>query len=143
MRAELKIIGWVRVWKNGGLIREGKNLVVNGGLNTLAHLMAGGGAPTMQKLAMGTSSTTPDVTQIALQGTEAQRVVATVSSSGPLVSVDAVFPGDSSRLADVTIREFGVFASDNSMVSRWTCSDILVLRTDQLGVGWTLQPTQG
>jgi hypothetical protein len=43
----------------------------------------------------------------------------------------------------VTVREFGIFASDNSMVARWTCADILVLRTDQLGVTWTLEPTQG
>lgn len=121
---------------------SGRNLVVNVGLNTLANLMAGGASPTLQKMAFGDSNVTADASQLALQGTEQQRVVATVSSSGPIVSVDALFPGDSSRLNDTTAREFGVFASDGSMVSRWTCTDISVLRTDQLGVNWTIEPVQ-
>jgi hypothetical protein len=125
------------------LVAWGNNLVVNGGLDTLSNLMAGGLNPVLKMMAIGDSNKSPDLTQVALQGTEAQRVVATVSSPGPMISVDALFPGDSSRLSDVTVREFGVFASDNSLVSRWTCNDILVLRTDQLGVNWTLQPTQG
>ena len=139
---KLRMKGRFQVWRNGFLLASGRNLVVNGGLNTFAHLMAGGGSPTLQKMAMGTSSITPDVTQTALQGTEAQRVTATVSSSGPLVNVSATFPGDSSRLADVTVREFGIFASDGTMVARWTCNDILVLRTDQLGANWTIEPEQ-
>jgi hypothetical protein len=139
---KLVLRGWVKVWRSGELLASGPNLVVNGGLTTFASLMAGKGTPTLQKVAFGDSATTPDVTQIALQGTEAQRVTATVSSSGPLLEVDALFPGDSSRLADTTAREFGVFDSAGTMVARWTCSDILVLRTDQLGVTWTIEPSQ-
>ena len=139
---KLHFVGMVWAFKNGVLVASGNNLVVNGGLTTFCTLMAGGGSPTLQKMAIGNSSTTPDLGQLALQGTEAQRVVATVSSSGPLVSVDAVFPGDSSRLSDVIVREFGIFASDNSMVARWTCADISLLRTDELGVNWTIEPTQ-
>jgi hypothetical protein len=143
MTENIRFLGRVKVWKNDHLIRAGQNMVVQGGLNIFAGLIGGLGTPTMQKMAVGDSSVLPAINQTALQGVEGQRLVAAVAVTGSQVDVSATFPSDGSRLVDMFAREFGIFASDNTMVSRWTCQEFSLLRTDSLDVVWTIIPTQG
>ena len=129
--------GKVRVRKNGVVVYEGKNLVVNAGLTLIAKCLEGSGTA-VSHMAVGDDVTTPVGDQTALVN-ELFRVSATVTQADNSITVEADFTGLNSG-GDETVREFGIFnaSSAGEMLCRFICQDIAWVVDDTLVVDWTI-----
>lgn len=135
--SHINISGHVQVFRNGELIREGHNLVVQAGLNFVAGRMVG--TPTaMSHMASGTGGTSPTLSDTELD-TESHRVAldSHVALNNSVTYV-ATFTGQ--NVATETIQEFGILnaASVGTMLCRFLCPGFDWKVSDTLVVSWSI-----
>lgn len=132
---EVLVNGEVWVYKNGVLIRHGKNLIVNAGYALICALTGSSGTKPGW-MSIGTSGTIQTVTQIALIGSEQERVAASVVVSGRSLTISATFGAGVSGTQ--LIKELGIFnaASNGTMLSRFTCQAFTITSSDSVAVSW-------
>lgn len=140
MLDRVRVRGWVRVRKNGVLIREGENLVVKRGREILASRIGGGALAAPSHLAVGSSAAAVSDDQLALMGTEHQRRALDSISvlSNTVTYTGQLGPGLPSL---VVCRELGIFnaAIGGDMLCRFITAEFQLEGTDVLDVDWTLQ----
>lgn len=126
--------------KDGHTIREYnfKNLVVTTGLQHIAARLVDSGIPDeMSHMAVGASSTAPDLTDTTLGSQLGRVALATVTPSGTTVTYTATFP---SGTATGAITEAGIFnaSSGGTMLCRTTFLAINKGADDTLAISWVL-----
>lgn len=128
---------WVQVRKNGLLVCEGPNVIVNAGYVMLATALAGGDGPS--HMAMGSDATVTDEDMTALQGTEHERVSLTAQSLGARVRFEATF--GSSLTGNVTVNEFGIFDANSAgnMLCRFNSAEFTATTNDEVDVSWEFE----
>lgn len=131
--------GHVRVERDGVVIYEARNRVVDAGLALIATVFTATGVPTRIKaIAFGTNTQTPTATQVKLSGVEAGRRAVVTSHNGPLIRYDATITG-----VNKTLREFGLFnstgATGGTMLARWLSTPIVMTTGASLSVSWAIQ----
>ena len=108
---------------SGEILEESRvhNIVVNVGLDEVAHLIAGISSPVaFGYMALGTSATSPSAGQTAL-GTEVKRSSVTATDAGVgILTYDKTFTFNSGE--SYTITEYGLFndVSSGEMLNRLT-----------------------
>lgn len=137
MTDQIPIHAEVIVKKNGKEVARGKNLTVTAGLELIAGIIASSN-DRPSHMAMGSSADRTELSQTDLQGTEHERVSATVSTDGRTLSYNAEF--GSGIAASVSVREFGIFndATAGTMLCRFVTTQINMSATDTLDVTWNL-----
>ena len=134
----LKVKGYVRLRKNGLLIREGRNLVVAAGENFIANKV-GSTDTAMSHMAIGNGGTATSTGMTALQGTEVERrALSGVTVNANVVTWAATFGSTLSLSA--TIREVGIFnaAVAGTMLARFICAGFTLSPGETLAVDWSL-----
>ena len=134
----LKVKGYVRLRKNGLLIREGRNLVVATGENFIAN-MIGSTDTAMTHMAIGNGGTATSSGMTALQGTEIERqLLSGVTVNANVVTWSASFGSLLSITS--TVREVGIFnaASVGTMLARFICAGFSLSPGETLDVDWSL-----
>ena len=139
----IEITGHVVCTKNGKVIFEGKNLVVEDGIEWIANRLDGTGSP-IGFMAVGTSSTGVDATDTTL-GTEEgayRPAISSLVSATTYVQVTCVFDSNSNT-SDITINELGLFDSltGGIMISRLNVGGITKQIADVITFTWTLNIT--
>lgn len=133
---QIKVTGTVKVWRQGELVYEGKNLVVNAGLALIADRLSGTGtAPT--KMALGDGTDAPDAADTTLVN-ELHRVSLSSVVSNNGITYSATFTGQ--NVGSENPAEFGIF-NDNSagtMLCRFTCPAFVWAINETLTVDWTI-----
>lgn len=137
--AELRLRGRYRL-RHGLWTRAGSNIVTKRGRGDVAKWLAGIAVDAPTHIAYGSSATTPDELQTALQGTEHDRVAFTGSEAEV---TDVIFTADAEfTLPDAgqTVREFGLFnaASVGNMFARFICESFVTNGADPILVTWEL-----
>lgn len=137
----MQVRGYVQVRKDGKVVAEGKNLVVDAGFELIAKLIGATGThPTHMAAGNGGSASQPSM--VNLQGTEVERVaLSSTTVSGNSVTYLATFGAGIS--VTVTIREFGIFnaASGGEMLCRFICSGFDLSAGETVQVSWMLTVT--
>lgn len=115
-----------------------ENLIVSAGLAHIASRMVDDTDDVMSHMAVGSSDTTPALDQTALQGTEHERVSATISRDGTSFTVEATF--GSGIASDVNVAEFGIFnaASGGTMLARFISSNFTLPSADTVDITWSI-----
>lgn len=114
------------------------NLVVTDGRELIAALLAQDGSSFPSHMALGTSATSPALSDAALLGTELGRVALdSTTASGQDVTYKGTFPAGT---ATGTIEEMGIFNDGTSgeMLSRVTTGTIDKGSDDSLEITWTV-----
>ena len=106
------------IYRRGVLIEHivEHNIVVNGGRNRLAQLIAGKSTNHVTKIGFGTASKIPEIADEALTTPFLKAIDSATVSGG-----DAIFKwslAETEPPNGLDIREFGLFTSDNVMVTR-------------------------
>lgn len=132
------IRGHVRVWKDGKLILEGRNRVVDAGLQLVAQIFSATAQPRVKAMAFGTNPAAPTGTQTKLSGTERGRRRVSVLQSSAQITYTATIVG-----VTQTLKEFGLFnataATSGAMLARWPSSEIPMASNSSLRVAWSIQ----
>lgn len=122
--------------------RQIKNLVVTVGKNYIANRMQGTSVQSvMNTMAIGTSSTTPAVSQTTLQIEAGRVATASFSASGNQVTATATFPAGTGTGA---ITEAGIFnpstagAAGGTMLCRTTFPVVNKAAGDSIAVTWVI-----
>lgn len=138
MNDKLKVTGHVKLFLDGKLIREGKNLVTTAGMELIAEIL-GGAATKPSHMAIGSSSTAAALAQTTLVGTEHQRKTVTRSFTGRIFKVTSAAFGPGLG-GTVNVQEVGVFNNSPGgvMLCRFTCAAFDLLTTSSLVVEWSL-----
>lgn len=130
------IRGEVWIWKNGVLIRHGKNLVTSAGFTLLASIIGAAGTKPSH-MAVGSSGAASTLAMTSLQGTEHQRKAVTTTVVDRTVSyaVSAFGPGLG---GSVSVSEIGVFnnAVGGTMLCRFTTLAFTIGPTDTIPITW-------
>lgn len=127
--------GRVKVFRNGILIRAGKNLLVNAGYGLICALVGSSGTQPSH-MAIGSSGTIATVTQTALIGTQHERVAVSKTVSTRILTIEATF--GSGVTGTKSVRELAIFnnASGGTMLSRFTCEEFTIDSSDVVNVLW-------
>lgn len=136
---DLVIRGRVRVWLNGTLIREARNLLVDSGLQLIAkRVQADVTDDAPSHVAIGDNGDDPTAADTDLIGVEHQRVAATSTLIGKIISLSATLGSIGS---DKTVREMGVFndASAGTMIARVVVDEFVLGGADVAQVTWELE----
>ena len=116
---------------------EVPNTVVNTGKNYIASRMVGTASPVMSKMAIGTSSVAPDVTNIGLLGQLAIVDMSNFAAVDNVITATAAFPPETGI---GLITEAGIF--DNSvtpvMLCRTTFPVVNKTSLDGVSISWTI-----
>ena len=138
----LDITGKLVVKKNGEVVREIPNVVVNAGKGYVADRMKNS-TTVMNAMAVGTSdASSSDATKTALVGTELGRVsssnfTTTVSTSARTVTYQGTF---GTGTGTGSIKEAGIFnsttASSGTMLCRTTFPVVTKGASDTLTIDW-------
>lgn len=138
MKSTVRLGGHVWVRKNGVLVREGKNLIVTAGLNLLTSILDSATPTRPSHMAIGTASGAATAGQTDLQGTEEERVAASGTASGNVLSYTAQF--GSGVVGTPEIAEYGIFndATSGTMLARFTAASVSINSSDQLDVTWSI-----
>lgn len=107
MQSRIGLRGEIWISEKGILLQRINNLVVTPGLELAAAVFHNSNVRASH-VAAGTSAALPALSQTALQGTEAQRVAATISRVGATVYYDVTF-GPALVGGPFTIQELGLF----------------------------------
>lgn len=132
---KIKLVGNLHI-ECGNQIIEIPNLVVNVGKNLLTTCLNGGASTTYNRMAIGTSGTTPQVTDTAL-GAEIARVLTTNTVSGNIYTAQGIFgPG----VGTGALQEAGLFdaITSGNMLSHTTFATINKGSSDTLTITWTV-----
>lgn len=123
-----------------------RNKIVITGLNFIASRMVGTTRLPMSHMGLGTSSTTPDISQIDLQAPIGNRssVVATLNNN--TITYNATFPSGAGSISSAILQEAGIFnastgssdgsGSDPVMLCRATFPSINKTINDSLAISW-------
>jgi len=125
--------------KKGEIVEETRlnNLLVDTGLEYAAKLLNGVSTSPFQYIAIGSGSTSPQITDTALES-EIDRTSASTFYESPFkANFTAIFNFSSS----VTIREAGIFndATSGNLLSRVTFAAKSFDAGESLGVAWTIE----
>ena len=139
MRESLKVVGTLQFFdKEGKLVREEKNLVVNTGLNVIAERLAGVVKNPVSHMGVGTGTTAPSATDIGLEIPKSIRLVASsVVVTAGQVAITATFAGTTYA---ASITEAALFNALNlgEMISRATFAPYVLGSSDALTIVWTI-----
>jgi hypothetical protein len=134
----MNVTGSLKFFKNGELVREEKNLVVNTGLNVIANRLVGVSKNPISHMAIGTGTTAANSADIGLEIPKASRVVASsITAVAGVVTVVTTFAG--STHAGI-ITEAGLFNSltAGEIISRVVFAPYVLGSSDALTITWTL-----
>jgi hypothetical protein len=144
----LKITGNVTIAKNGKVVREVNNAVVNTGFSWIASRIAGDTVDDMTQMETGTGTTAVVVGNTALEtplSTSSLQTATSVTANAATTSTDAnvVFVGTWAGVgsgADVTITEAGIFDSTTPfvMLARTVFTGVVKGANDTLTITWTI-----
>lgn len=144
MKTKLSVLGSLKIYKNGHLERDVKNLVVDTGLEWIASRLIDTGTPDqMSHLAIGTGTTAPSASDTDLETVSSPRkAFESISTLGAQVEYSANFDGATYSGA---ITEAGLFnaLSSGIMLSRVTFSPVTISSGDALNITWTLTFANG
>lgn len=127
------IKGGNKVWTHCG-----QNLVTTAGFQLAASRMKDATSGGLTHVAIGSDTTPPTISMTALQGTEHERVSATVTVSSNQITLEAAF--GTGILGTVTAGEFGIFnaASSGTMFARFVSPSFSISSTDTVDVTWSI-----
>lgn len=141
MKDKVELCGTYKLTlKNPGkppVVQQGKNRVVTLGLQKLAALcMAATTQP--EWLAIGDSPNATDLAQVALQGSEWQRVLGTQAQTGNAYTLSTTITG---AVANRAVEEMGIFSasSGSTMFARFLPSSFTLEVGGVLQVDWQLE----
>jgi len=138
MKDGLKVTGNLKFYKNGELVREEKNLVVNTGLNVIAERLAGVVKAAVSHMAIGTGTTAANAADIGLEILKVARIPATsvVVTAGAIV-ITATFLGS---IYAAAITEAGLFnhLTTGELISRVVFAPYTLGSSDALTITWTI-----
>lgn len=137
-REGLPVKGFVKVWSDGKLIREGSNRVVEGGLECLAKLINSESVVLPSIFSFGTSSASTLDSMTGLQGTKLFNTQASVSRSGRTLSW--TWNGKYTDDATVQVGEIGIFNPSNLMLARFVPIPAFTLaKGASLKISWEIK----
>lgn len=113
----LPVKGYVKIWSNGELIREGSNRVVEKGLECLAKLINSESITLPTLFSFGTGSAATIDSMEALQGTKLFSKQANLVRDGR--SLIWSWEGSYDSSETVTVGEIGIFNPENLMLARF------------------------
>lgn len=118
--------------------KRAPNLVTNVGQDMIASRLEDATTDVVSHIAMGDSVLAPAKDQTDLQGTEHDRISATVAVENNTITYTATF--GSNLAADVSVGEFGLFnaSSAGDMFARWTTPQFTLPSDSTLDVSWKL-----
>ena len=136
---KIPVKGFVRVWQNGILISEGRNMVVLDGLLLLAQRIAGENVALPTKFKLGTSAalTTTDMT--SLQGAEIAVFTASLIRRGTVLSWSGEYTHDD--ITEYNCREIGLFQNGEGgrMLARFLpVQQFLIKSGTPIKVNWEI-----
>lgn len=141
---KIKVTGYVKllVRRPDGSVklkREGKNILVDVGLQEMAELMAGVATNIPSHVAIGDSGADPSVGETALAGTEKDRQTVTISQLGPQTTIICNTLG-AGLGSSTTIKEAGIFnaAAAGDMYARFLTGDVPLDPDERIEIEWTL-----
>lgn len=128
----------LRVFKNGDLVEtyEDHNLIVDLGRTNLAELLGGDSVLVIEKIAVGTNGADPVLSDTAITGVFSKAVTATTYPAVGTVQFD--WSIETSEANGMTIREFGLLLSDDSLFSRKNRAPIVKDNTFRLEGVWKI-----
>lgn len=132
--------GFVTIEKNGEIIYEGKNVIVDTGFSMLAKACAADTTGIAAYMAMGSSGAATTGGMTALQGTEHDRqALSSITASGANVIYSATLGAGVSGTQ--TVRELGIFSDTTAgtMLCRFITSSFTMTSADSIAVTWTIQ----
>ena len=137
MNTVIKLAGYVWVRKNGVLVREGSNLIVDTGLSLLADIIETNNTRPSH-MAIGTATAAATAAQTDLQGTEEERVALTAAQTGNVLTYSASF--GAGIVGTPSIAEYGIFndATSGTMLCRFTGAAVSIDSSDTLDVTWSI-----
>lgn len=138
MQDKINLVGEVQILKNGEVVLEKKNLIVQVGKNFLANAILNTSSSPFVAMAIGSGTNSPTTADTTLQ-TELARVVFTTSSvAANVVSLSTTF---NAGVGTGAIVEAGIFNSSTTggtMLSHVAFSVINKGTLDTLTVNWTV-----
>lgn len=133
---DMKMTGRLIISINDNVVQEVDNLVVTAGKEFVASRMIGTSADVMDKMAIGSGSTSAAAGDTAL-GSELNRQSATSSASGAVVTYSATFAAGNGTGA---VTEAGLFnaSSSGSMLCRTVFSVVNKGASDSMTISWAV-----
>ena len=136
----LRVIGAVRIFKNGELVVEDNNMVVNSGKELVAKLITGQGE-VISQVRVGDNGTAPSLFDDDLLGkllgsTYVAHRGGLIPAGSPMsIEFDANFPVGMGLGA---VRECGLFNDLNEMLARKAFPEINIGIDDSIAFFWTI-----
>lgn len=132
--------GNVQVYREGQLVDEGSNLIVDGGLQYVTDLFASGTAFSARYVQLGTGSSAVTSIDTNLENPVGSRVNGVTASLIGVYRVDAFIPANNPTTQEY-ITEAGLFTDDNTgiMFARYILSEPQVKPVDDsLRIVWNI-----
>lgn len=142
MKEKLCLVGHIKLHRNGQLILEQKNLVVNAGLNLVLNRLKDAALGAISHLAIGAGSTAAAAGDTDLESViVARKAVNTVTVTANQIEIVATFDGATYTHAAIT--EAGIFnaLAAGEMLSRVVFASTPLPAADTLQLTWTLTLT--
>lgn len=136
---KIPVKGYVKVWQDGKLVAEGRNMVVHDGLLLLAQRICGENVAIPSKFKLGTSAalTTSDMTN--LQGGVIATFTATLTRRTNVLSWSGEYTHE--EIHEQNCREIGLFQSGESgrMLARFLpLQQFLIKSGTPIKVNWEI-----
>jgi hypothetical protein len=140
-KVNVKGILHVKVFEGGNLVKQftQNNLVVAGGRDAMAKLLAGEGvspAKHITEFGAGTNGTAPAINDTALTGAFTKTVDATTYPSNGIAQFN--FNIAESEANGTTIAEFGLFCSDGTLFNRVAVAPIAKTNLIRIEAQWQI-----
>lgn len=119
---------------SGEIVREGRNLVVNGGRQAMARLLGGARTGAITKFGVGTASAAAALADTTLASIFSKAVA---SVSYPAVNqVQFTLQLAPNEAVGMAIRELGLFFADDTLFSRYVESGAIT-KNNTMTITWT------
>jgi hypothetical protein len=138
MKDQINLVGEVQILKNGEVVLEKKNLIVQVGKNFLASAVINSSTSPFVGMAIGTGTTAASTSDTALQTEIARAAFTTSSVSTNVVSLSNTY---AAGVGTGSISEAGIFTnatSGGTMLSHVVFSSIGKGALDTLTINWTI-----
>lgn len=136
---KIPVKGFVRVWQNGILVSEGRNMVVSDGLLLLAQRIAGENVALPTKFKLGTSAALTTTEMTSLQGAEIAVFTASLIRRGTVLSWSGEYTHDD--ITEYNCREIGLFQNgeEGRMLARFLpVQQFLIKSGTPIKVNWEI-----
>ena len=136
---KIPVKGFVRVWQNGILVSEGRNMVVSDGLLLLAQRIAGENVALPTKFKLGTSAALTTTEMTSLQGAEIAVFTASLIRRGTVLSWSGEYTHDD--ITEYNCREIGLFQNGEGgrMLARFLpVQQFLIKSGTPIKVNWEI-----